>query len=307
MRSNLTLTTNIKLVLQATLGYRDRVLIVLPMGGLANRLRVLASAKLMAEVTRRKFLVRWWPTPKKCNAAWSDLFVNTLNQYPPRLLKYRERFQPDQVKWLIPFRQPEVIPELENIFRSDIPIVVIKYFGLFKPQELAEPDFDSFRSQFYRSLIPIPLIRDAVANILTQQFANHEVIGVHIRRTDLGQILKASPQEVSPTTAFIEAMEKVLAGNPKEKFFLATDHLNEEQMFKAHFLDKLIVFGKSEVNRDTTRGIQEALIDWLLLSKTSMIIRSHRSSFSAESAVVNQIPILTIGNDESVALYTKQN
>ncbi len=290
--------------LQTGLFCQERVLIVQPLEGLANRLRVLASAKLMAEHTGRNLLVSWTRQPTRCNARWTDLFVNPVDEYPYpyRVLKYQEKFQCNKVRILIPFQQPEILTELEPILQSDIPVIAVSHFGLFKPQWVLQAEFQDIRSRFYRSLKPISKIEQTVKSVVDGQFANHEVIGVHIRRTDLRPDLgDVPPQQISPTSLFIEEMEKLLAGNPKIKFFLATDDFLEQKTIIEHFGDKVILYHKNTINRNSRQGIQDALIDWLLLSRTSLIIRSHYSSFSEESALVNQIPVITIRAEQSTA------
>jgi hypothetical protein len=288
--------------LQAGLFCQERVLIVQPLEGLANRLRVLASAKLMAEHTGRNLLVSWTRQPIRCNARWTDLFVNPVAEYPYRVLKYQEKLQSDKVRILMPFQQPEILTELEHILQSDIPVIAVSHFGLFKPQWVSQAEFQDIRSKFYRALKPISKIEQTVKSVVDGQFANCEVIGVHIRRTDLRPDLgDVPPQQVSPTSLFIEEMEKRLAGQPKVRFFLATDDFSEEKTLIKHFGDKLILYHKNTINRNTRQGIQDGLIDWLLLSRTSLIIRSHYSSFSEESALVNQIPVITIRAEQPTA------
>jgi hypothetical protein len=85
--------------------------------------------------------------------------------------------------------------------------------------------------------------------------------------------------------------------NPKTKFFLATDDKKEEHIVKQLFKDAVIIYEKDVVSRSTQMGMQDALVDWLLLSRTSKIICSYWSSFNEEASVVNtieRIPIKTV-------------
>jgi hypothetical protein len=88
---------------------------------------------------------------------------------------------------------------------------------------------------------------------------------------------------------FIEVMGNILKNHSKIKFFLATDDKKEEKRISHMFQDAVIVYKKEVVNRATKEGMHDALIDWLLLSKTSRIISSYSSSFSEEAAMVNMI------------------
>ena len=75
----------------------------------------------------------------------------------------------------------------------------------------------------------------------------------------------------------------------RAKFFLATDDEREKKLIKQIFPDAVIVYQKKGSGRNTTRGMQDALVDWVLLWKTSRIIASYTSSFSQEAALVNRI------------------
>ena len=55
------------------------------------------------------------------------------------------------------------------------------------------------------------------------------------------------------------------------------------------FPGAIIVYEKEGVSRNTAKGVQDALVDWMLLSKTSRIIAPYMSSFSVEAGAVNRI------------------
>jgi len=100
-------------------------------------------------------------------------------------------------------------------------------------------------------------------------------------------------------------MAGILKTRPGMRFFLATDDKREETLVKEVFKDAVIVYEKENLCTDTKKGIQDALIDWLLLSNTSEIIGSYMSSFTEEAGIVNRVRTETIpGRERSLVFGT---
>jgi hypothetical protein len=143
------------------------------------------------------------------------------------------------------------------------------------------------KAGIYKSLQPVESIQRTVDEMQERYFEGHTVVGVHMRRADHLQYRRKDPRRTSPTKLFVEAIERVLKDSPHTRFFLATDDKEEEASLIMRFPKEVVVYEKEGVSRKTKKGIQDALIDWLLLSRTSAIIYSKTSSFSEEAAVVN--------------------
>jgi hypothetical protein len=137
------------------------------------------------------------------------------------------------------------------------------------------PALDSFQ--------PVAALNAVIANI-SSSFDAHTV-GIHIRRTDHVPSINKSP-----TSQFISEMKKELARNPDAKFFLATDSPAEERTVKSIFLDKVIIYEKTSLNRNDPQAIKDALVDLYCLSKTSKILASYESTFSCTAAILGKIP-----------------
>src|SRR5580658_4515937 len=58
-----------------------RYLVVTPWAGMANRLRTLASAKIMAAITDRELIVDWKVLPNELPGTWKDFFNNSLTTF----------------------------------------------------------------------------------------------------------------------------------------------------------------------------------------------------------------------------------
>jgi len=271
--------------------------VLYPQYGLANRLRAIASAKILADFTGRKLYVNWIPN-SQCNIEWEDLFINRLAHYPSQLSAFIEGVnlyddykKVNEFYWDIP----------QSLISNTSDVIAVSACCNFQPREMALETYTALKSLFYRSLQPIDIIQRSVSDVHKRYFERHEVVGVHIRRAEHLHRKKQDPRLVSPTTFFIEAMEKVLRDNPDTRFFLSTDDKKEEKTIRQLFKMAVIVHEKEKVSRYTKKGMQDALIDWLLLSRTSKIIRSSTSSFSEEAAVVNMIKHESILREEELS------
>lgn len=235
-------------------------------------------------------MVNWVPADKECNIAWEDLFVNQLECYPLPLSDFQNGVDlyDDTGSHDFFWDTPQLLAQN----KSDV--VALRTFRNFRPKGMTEDAFKRSKSLFYKSLKPISVIQEAVRGIEEQYFRDSDVVGVHIRRTDYFSYLRQDPKAVAPTELFIKGLMRVLKTNPKAKFFLATDDKNEEQIIRSYFQDAVIVHEKDTLSRLTRDGMRDALIDWLLLSRTSRIIGSYRSSFNEEASAVNMIRLETI-------------
>ncbi|MFA6055185.1 MAG: hypothetical protein WC769_07430 [Thermodesulfovibrionales bacterium] len=272
-------------------------LVIYPKNGLANRLRALASAGILAECTGRNLFANWIPS-KECNVEWNELFLNQLESHPLPLSSFEVgiNLYDDSV---IPMSWYRDIPRLSVCDESCL--VAVHTCRNFQPEEMTNEGNEKAKSLFYRNLRPVDAVRKAISDIQKRYFDGRDVIGVHIRRKDHLTFLKKDHRLVCPTKLFVEAMENILHANPETKFFLATDDQREEKHIRRLFPDKIIVYEKEGFGRNTTKGIQDALVDWVLLSKTSRIIASYASSFSQEAGVVNRIKTDVILREEELS------
>lgn len=268
----------------------NKVLVLFPRFGLSNRLRAIASAKILADYTGRKLCVNWIPS-NECNVTWGELFTNQIDSYPISLsdLKdnitlYDERKNWKNFYWDMP----------EALTNNESDIVAVHTCLNFRIREMSHEMYKTAKSLFYRSLQPVRIIQNIVNDMEKHYFKGNEVVGIHIRRTDFPFYLPTSNRDLYPTRLFIQEMENILKTNPKTKFFLSTDAKEDEKIFKSLFRDNLIVYEKTIICRDTVKGMQDALVDWLLLSRTAKIIGSYLSSFTIEAGAVNMIETIHV-------------
>jgi hypothetical protein len=103
----------------------------------------------------------------------------------------------------------------------------------------------------------------------------HPLIGVHIRRTDNFKAITQSPLEL-----FINEMQCY----PKDTvFFVASDDASERWRLAARFPGRIRYLAE-ELSRSSVNGMQEALVDFVALSRCPEILACAGSSFAEMAA-----------------------
>ena len=190
-------------------------LIVYLKNGLANRLRALASATILAEYTGRKLFANWTPSTV-CNIEWHDLFLNQLESCPLPLSGFEVgiNLYDDSV---IPRSLSREIPGLLVCDEPDQ--IAVHTCRNFQPEGMSNEAYADAKSSFYKSLRPVETVQKTVDDMQKRYFDGCEVIGVHIRRNDHLTCLQKDHRLVCPTSSFVEAMESILHVTPGTKFF----------------------------------------------------------------------------------------
>jgi hypothetical protein len=262
--------------------------VVLCDGGLSNRLNAL----IFCLVLRSKFGHKWkisWPTNNWCDAEFWALFSTDLPVNKNSILYYKRH--EDEFKLLM--------HENQCNFRAD---------RITLQAQLTS--YDDYRSildaapqvLYYHSLIPgfvdiqdicnglslialNPKVRDAADLFCRQNSINSAVLGLHIRKTDFGNAVDD------------DGLFKLASSTP-HRYFVCSDDPEVNSRFS--LLPNCVVYGKSSfptkldgvggwnsVTTDTEgrvfpfniyrseASIVEALMDLLILSRTTLIDTSH--------------------------------
>jgi hypothetical protein len=262
---------------------QTKYLVVRPIGGLANRLRVLASAHVMAKVSNRKLVLDWKVEPWEMGADFSDLFEN-------KIPTISETEMPEKYKIYghINGCQVEDVDSIYTDF-AEIPseesqtIYVSTCFNFF-PKILSFEDFIREYKSFYSSLSPVESVRLKIAK-KSENFEQQEnMIGVHYRAwktstEDSGDISRI----LAPLDAFWGKMQQVTLAS--DQVFFASDDSEAKSFFNTHS-SKMLFSDSSNMDRSTVESQQDALVDWYLLTKTRAVIGTYQSSFSEEAALM---------------------
>jgi hypothetical protein len=285
-------------------------------------MRSILAALNLARDTDRKLIVVW-ERKKELNAPFSALFqpsdafkvIETSALILPSLYeKVRQNhfysFRPEGKVWL---KANQNKPYQEGVFNDDFAKIAqnihqnndFEHFKFFKESFIKEVKVqwqstlkapkDLYISSFYEfyegnaeaSIFKPTLELQSQINQFTKDFDVH-TYGLHIRRGDHKMAI-----ERSPLSKFITIIEQEITKNKELKFFLATDDASVEQKLKAKFSEKIITKPKN-LSRNSTRGIQDAVLDLYILAKTQKVYGSYWSSFSEMAARLSGIEEVSV-------------
>lgn len=269
-------------------------LLFVPSGGLANRMRAIASAWNLSRHTGVKLQVVWF-RDWALNAPFRDIFeplpdmslrdatcIDSLLYDRPRRRNMRLPLLPQRILFDQRIDEWQVTPLKQRGF--DFEAWARGRNGYMSCYQ----EFGTFDNSVYARLFhPIGAVTERVESF-TKQFSAHTV-GFHIRRTDSQASIEQSPLEL-----FIEAGDRELATHEDTRFFVATDDEPTKDELRRHFGDRIIT-ADTPAARSSTDGIRGGLADMWTLARTSVIYGSAGSSFSTMAAKVggNKIVVLT--------------
>lgn len=269
---------------------RKGQLLFVPSGGLANRMRAIASAYTLTQQTDSDLQVVWFQD-WALHAPFRSIFEET------PLVAVREATLVDH---LIYDRARK-----KNFFLSALPQRML-FQRHIKEQDvtpLKKQSFDfeqwargkrcymscyqvfgSFPDNLYSQLFhPVKEVM-GVVDSYRSQFNSH-TIGLHIRRTDNAESIAKSPTEL-----FINKVREEIDQHDDAKVFLATDSTEVKKEFIAAFGTRIIT-PQEEACRDSISGIRGGVIDLWTLASTQKIYGSAGSSFSPMAASIGGVQL----------------
>lgn len=264
----------------------------IPVGGLANRMRSIHSAISLCENDE---LHIYWFKDQGLNCRFEHLF----KPVPLPNVTLKEANFGDKMLYDRPRKKNLYIPKLYQKLCFDACLYEdeTKEGSLDYQQWKKEHDsvYLASYNQFYQPnkslkdlFIPTEQIQHQINNACSTH--NKQTIGIHIRRGDHDIAIQKSPIEL-----FIAEMEKEIEKEPLTNFYLATDSETEKAMLIKRFGARIIT-SKDAATRNTTEGIQDAVVDLYALSQTHKILGSFYSSFSEIAAQLGscKLNILTL-------------
>jgi hypothetical protein len=260
------------------------MIILEPMLGLCNRIRVIDSVLAMNHERKHSVKVLWLRDPD-LNCRFDELF-----QRPPgvdcvfdfsiatpfgRILKY-----------ILPRLLQNVVARAVN--QDEMASLLVNGFAFNKLLGLRSVYIRTWDRFVYGkdSLTAFRLVPKLETVVDGYKILRQQTVGVHIRRTDnqwLGD---------SPTNEFVSLMKEEILHNPGTLFYVATDSPEEEKSLQELFHDRLIIHRKRSLDRNSAEGIKDAVIDLFCLARCGKIIGSHRSSFSEVAAQIGRCPLI---------------
>lgn len=262
--------------------------VLVPQGGLCNRLRVLLSGISLSQFFSAKVSVEW-ERDEACYAWFNELFlpVDTPSFQVCRRHWWARPITRKNLHW------PQFV---RTILGWD---VQLSNYVPAKPEELrslAERHRKVFVSggsvafpyapSLLQTLRPLPEIQKRIDSI-TREFPE-EIIGVHVRRTDnIVSRAESDPED------FVKAMEEEVEKHPNVVFYLATDDFAVKNEICRRFGGKVLTL-PTPTCRKSLAGIQNAVVDLWCLAHTKRLIGSYWSSFTDTAAELGRIPVTIV-------------
>lgn len=266
--------------------------VFVPVGGLANRMRAVASALTLARKTDRELRVVWFQD-WALNAPFRSLFNHPRQPY----FSIRDASFMDGV-YDRPRRRNLYLPRLFQrmrfngcLYEKSITPLCKQHFDFeawARQGDVYMASYTAFQPYSYELLrqlfVPQPEIQRLIDHRCAR-FAEGRTIGVHIRRTDNTASIRQSPIEL-----FFAAIDRELAQHPDLLIYLATDSESVKQELNARYGERLIC-AEEEADRNSTAGIQGGVVDMYTLARTHKIYGSFQSSFSELAAQLGDVPL----------------
>lgn len=276
------------------------IIYINPIGGLANRMRAIASGISLARSAGCDFRIIWrvngelmarfddifeipellrgklhHPGPAEYSLLWSmprkkNLYVTraTLKRFHPVLLDC----SPDFSRMI----------DKEGAFTDSVAKDCSHGRNAYIQSGVV---FHYFTEEEYRNLFQPHRELAARAESVRSELGT-DYIGIHIRRTDNKEAISNSPDSL-----FIREIENILNRAPQTKFYLASDSQAVKHKIADRFGGDVIHFNRSEAKRNTLEGMQDAMVEMMILAGAREIIGSHYSSYSEAAAMLGNVPL----------------
>lgn len=266
-------------------GMNAREIIIAPISGLCNRMRVVASACALAEGHSLPLTIAWQATPD-CNAHFDELF---LPLQADKVLLVRSRFfhtPATKRNLLLPFllRKGRGFSECRCFCPHD------EQHFLRLAQEHKRLYVDTCYALFpypaalvRRLFVPLPSLQERI-EALAEQLTGRS-LGIHIRRTDNAMAIRHSSLE-----GFIAAIDQRIELGEADSLFLATDDEQVKAQLRARYGARLHTAPRPAA-RNTRQGMEDALVELWTLARTHSLVGSYYSSFSDTAAELSGRPL----------------
>lgn len=265
-------------------------LTLIPYGGLANRMRAIASAVNMARRTGIKVDIIWfrdWAMEARYDELFKPFAINGVTLHDASWWESYVYDRPRKKNLYIPLL-PQKLLFHDVLMEKNMGRMVDSgfdferwAFGHHNLMPLCRKfgHFDDYGALLRELFCPLDVVMDKVKSY-TSFFSGH-TIGVHIRRTDSVESIAKSPLE-----AFVEVMDREIEDCEDTKIFLATDDEPTRKALTARYGSRIITSSRP-ATRANVDGIRDGLVDMWTLAATDVIYGSVGSSFSVMASDIS--------------------
>ncbi|MCH5327122.1 MAG: hypothetical protein J1E29_07975 [Duncaniella sp.] len=284
------------------MGIRGRIIVV-PQGGIANRMRAITAGVTLGERFGKSVVVVWH-RDRELNASFQTMFETS---DLPFELREMDDFE-FNLKYEVPRKRNMYISALTNLFGRRRQLYLVDHFekeDVAKIVECAGHDvvinsgleFADIDPSLINSIFrPTNRVQETKREILS---GVKPIVAVQIRRTDNIISINNSPLEL-----FEQSIVAELHNDSRIKIFLATDDQDIKTRLASKYPDS-IVFNPKEASRMTESGIVDGLAEMYILSECRRIYGSYWSSFSEMASMIGGNELIVVKAEQETPTSEK--
>ena len=276
-------------------------LIVITTQGFGNRLKILASSRILSDYLNIPLFVCWDDTAD-CNIKLDDIFDEkntikqiTLDEFKDTKYVFFGRVHTNSIFDNI----MEVVEDKDNEFDY----LLIEGGHEFKYKDIQRLQFLQQKQAFYRSLKFNNNIIQRYNNFISE--VGEKYITIHYRdinetfdSLDIKHNSVVNFVENSPINKFFEVVEKLKSNLPIVIVSNTTRFYTEYS--KKYGEEGVFTTGIEICDRSKSDNMISSLVDFNILANSSLIIGNYFSSFSDEASFFNLIPKITPLSNELI-------
>jgi hypothetical protein len=251
------------------------MLVIIPCGGLGNRLMALMSAKVLAEHLGCPLQIVW---RAQSHLNYSKFPISALFEGIDSVSLAEE-----EPGWGFNYHHvsPGPAPEVEARLRAG-ETVFLHSFCFIKPAGMVSAEFAEKIHRQFEGLKPLPDVRARVPEL------PDGTIGIQVRQGDHWRSTR-----YSPIALFFRVIDRHCDRRRDVHFFLATDSPRVRREMKKRYGQRILTL-ESENSSVPQVEAQAALVDMLALARTSRIYISFMSSFGFISHLMSRRPHFSV-------------
>lgn len=272
-------------------------LLLVPEGGLGNRMRAIAGAVSLMQKAGGKVDAVWFRDPELC-VGFADLFE------PVALtgVTLKEATLMDYLLYRRPRKRNLGMPQLMQrmmfdscLYAPETMELIVKGFdfvtwckGRKNYLHTYSRVCDTTPRLMKQLFVPVGRLQRLIDE-QCRDFGNY-CVGVHVRRTDHDKAIAASPLEL-----FYERMDAEIREHADVRFYLATDDAEVKKLMADRYGDRVMCSAQN-ASRNSRQGMDDALVEMYALSRTQKIYGSYKSTFSQIASELGEVPIHVVAN-----------
>ncbi|MBS2097106.1 O-fucosyltransferase family protein [Carboxylicivirga linearis] len=281
-----------------------KIIYLVPFGGLANRLRVIASAIEFSKEYNFKLKVFWINRPE-LNSSYDDLLcsipnveiISKKNNILWRALIHISSHY-TIYSWL---KKTLLLTDymLKSKFEKGYFDIESEKFCNYLMKSHKSKNwlitcrkFYNYSNKTLNLFVPQIKVQDKVDKFIKENIGG-KFIAVHIRRTD-----NSISIENSPLHLFEAVIEKAILKNTK--ILVCTDSSSTKQYLKEKYSSSLVI-PESNLSRNSKEGITDAFVEFILLSNSLKIYASQGSTFSLLASEFKSIDLEIVSKTAEIS------